>query len=54
MSDAEVKQQLENLFKLIDIRKAFKKVLCHGFDSWEDYEKYGDAFTKLKDEKVNS
>ncbi len=43
----EVRAQLEELFSKIDLKKELKRLACGGFDSWEDYEKYGDLFVEV-------
>ncbi len=44
----DVKKELEQLFmRHIDIKKLLKRAFFGGFDSYKDYEKYGDAFVPI-------
>ena len=45
--DDKVRDQLEELIGRIDLEKELKRLACGGFDSWEDYEKYGDLFVEV-------
>jgi hypothetical protein len=44
----DIKNELEKLFMSIDTAQLLKRVFLGGFDTWEDYEKYGDAFVRVK------
>lgn len=42
-----VKAKLEELFASLDLKQGLRRLAYRGFDSWEDYEKYGDMYVAL-------
>ena len=47
MTDAEMKRSLEKLLDTLPIKQLLKELLYDGFDTYEDYVKYGNAFVQL-------
>jgi hypothetical protein len=43
-----MKTELEALFASLDTETLLKEVLLDGYETQQDYEKYGDAFVPLK------
>ncbi len=44
MTDDEVKKELDELFKSIDVTQGLRRLAFGGFDSFEEYFKYGEMF----------
>jgi hypothetical protein len=44
MTNKEIEQWFERAFARIDLSTELQKLYFGGFDTYEDYEKYGDCF----------
>jgi len=51
MDEDKIKKFYDSLLKNIDLKDLLKKRFLNGFDSYEDYEKYGDAFILINKDK---
>lgn len=47
-SSKSVKDFLDAMFRKIDLKKVIKEVALDGYDTVEDYVKYGDAITPIQ------
>ena len=47
--DDEVKAVVKRLFQNINLETELKKLALDGYETLEDYEKYGECFVKIGD-----
>jgi len=52
MSDEKTKEEWRKALMGLDLRQILCDTFMDGFDTYEDYEKYGDAFVPLKPKKT--
>lgn len=43
----DVREKFEASFASLDLRQVLRRLVYRGFDSFEDYEKYGDAYVAM-------
>jgi hypothetical protein len=47
----KTKDIFKEMLKSIDLKESLRKMVYGGFDTFEDYVKYGDAFVKIDRKK---
>ena len=47
MEKTEIEQAFEEMINKIDLEKELRFIFFGGFETYEDYEKYGDSFIEI-------
>ena len=47
MTDPAIEEALKELFAMLDFEALLRALVYGGFDTFEDYEKYGDLFVPV-------